>query len=409
MKTFNVYWKNWLNYVSVMFRFPIYGRYKMRKVSRVFFSTVLFITSVIIIISCAPNRPAIFDNFFNVQAIDPLEGDPGRFLDEDSRHLAQKANEYYQKEDYENAARYYLAYLRQDGKDAVAIYNLACCYGLMDEAELAAKFLKRSARAGYEDVEHMKNDPDFNSVKEDAYFAAVLDTLDEKIGKRNELKGKQVWIQGNSYKKCRLHFPEDYDSTRAYPLLIGMHGWGDTPDNFIFIWNRFENPQFIYAALQAPYPFYSGGKDLGYSWFIWDNDESFTKHTVEMTTDYVESTIKRLMNDYPTSDVYLMGFSQGAYMSLSTGILNSDKVKGAIVFGGWLEEKFDDNTLAAGKQLRVFMGHGKEDRVVKFADAEKAVTRLNEHGYDVTFDQYDDLGHQIPKEAWQTVQTWMNE
>jgi tetratricopeptide (TPR) repeat protein len=102
----------------------------------------------------------------NPDSIDVLQPDIGDFLDVDLAALEKIATDAYQAGEWEKAAKYYLALLRYDISDSGNIYNLACCYGLMGEAELAAKYLERAYRAGFTDIEHISWDPDFDSVRQ---------------------------------------------------------------------------------------------------------------------------------------------------------------------------------------------------------------------------------------------------
>jgi len=58
------------------------------------------------------------------------EGDGFGYLDIDFERLAASANEAYMGEDYDTAISLYLDFLEHNSRDATALYNLACCYGL---------------------------------------------------------------------------------------------------------------------------------------------------------------------------------------------------------------------------------------------------------------------------------------
>jgi lysophospholipase-1 len=94
------------------------------------------------------------------------------------------------------------------------------------------------------------------------------------------------------------------------------------------------------------------------------------------------------------SRIILGGFSQGGAMSVFTGLTSSEKLGG--VFGlscylllsdrikNYLPEEW------ANKNTPFFLGHGKDDDVVRFAYGEKTAKLLKETGLeDVTFNSYE--------------------
>jgi tetratricopeptide (TPR) repeat protein len=65
-----------------------------------------------------------------------------------------------------------LARLRPD--DALAHYNLACSYALLDRADQSLKTLRRAVELGYRDFRFMREDHDLDSVRQDPRFRQLL-------------------------------------------------------------------------------------------------------------------------------------------------------------------------------------------------------------------------------------------
>ena len=341
------------------------------------------------------------------ETINPFHEDIGDFLDVDLSGFAKKAYDVYQSKDYEDAARYYLAMLRYDINNANSIYNLACCYGLLGKDILAAKYLERSVTAGFENIEHIKEDPDFDKVRGKKVFDATVDSIASQIKRKAEILGNIVHVDAPALFKCRIRLPEDYDSTKSYPLLVGLHGLGSSPDRFITLWEKFGMHDFIYASPQAPYPF-SSGKEIGYSWRLWGTgQEGLGKKTSAMSDDYVALIVENLRKRYKIGEAYLLGFSQGCAQTYTTGIRYSPLFEGLICFGGWLDEDWlTDISVKGAKGLRVFIAHGTEDGVVEHDAGIKAKDFLTKHGYDVT--SYDfEGGHRVPEEVAKEAVKWM--
>jgi phospholipase/carboxylesterase len=339
---------------------------------------------------------------------DPMAPDAGDFLDTDLRELGRKAYEAYQAGEYDSAAAHYLELLCHNITDASSIYNLACCYGLMGEPELAGTYLSRSFRAGFDDIGHAQEDPDFENVRGKEVFDAVVDSIAAAFEQKKSQLGETVWIRHPSFRPCHVRVPGGFDPEQEHVLVLGLHGYGADPESFARLWDRFENPGFIYAALQAPYPF-SVGNELGYSWTMRLEDKKLGKKARLMSESYVIETVRELARKYKVSGVYLLGFSQGCGMAYTIGIKNHNLLKGIICFAGWLDtEWLGETALQDAKSLRVFIGHGKDDHVVELETGTRARDELDNLGYDVTFLEFDG-GHQVLAEPLRKAQEWMKQ
>lgn len=344
-----------------------------------------------------------------VQAIDPFAEDVGDFLDVDvMKEYGMKAYEAYNAQDYELAAQYYLAYLRYDIGAAGAIYNLACCYGLLGKESLAAEYLLRSFEAGFDDIEHIKQDPDFDKVRESEAVRAVMDSITAIAEHEKKKQGSINFVAGSVILPSYIKVPEDFNPEQSYDLLVGLHGWGANPESFVQLWERFgENPDFIYVAPQAPYAF-QAGKEIGYSWQQWiEEDSAMIAEARLRCEEYVLNVINDLKNRYNIDKVYLTGFSQGGGYTYMIGIKNHEVFAGIMPLGGWLDEEWiGEEALKAAKDLSVFIGHGKKDIRVDFEVAKKAKKTLKKLGYDVTLFTFDG-GHAVPEEEAQALVEWM--
>ena len=355
---------------------------------------------------CAVNKPSFTDTNVTLELLDPMQEDAGDFLDTNVMELQKKAFEAYQKQHFEEAARLYLTLLQYNIRDANSIYNLACCYGLLGQQELASKYLVRSVKAGFNDIGHVKKDPDFDRVRGTKTFDDVVVSIEMKMNNMKKDEGKLEYYNGTILLKSRIHFPEDYNENESYPLLVGLHGYGDNLDNFSWQWKKVDDPKFIYITLQAPYAISSSDK-MGYSWNIWCDDKEFSNRVSSQTESYIADAVKKMKQDYNISSVYLMGFSQGAGFTYTTAIPNHKLFDGIICYGGWLDmDRLTKETISAAKDLRVFIVHGKNDRIVIPESATIARDKLIENGYSVEYVEFDG-GHQIPKDVFNESIEWM--
>lgn len=340
-------------------------------------------------------------------AVNELDPVAGNFLDFPLDSVSRAANAAYQAARYNEAARLYLSALEHDITNSGDIYNLACCYGLLKQDSLAALYLRRAFRAGFDDVGHIKQDPDFDSVRTRQVFATLVDSISAAADSATDRSGTQVAIEAAGFIPGYVRLPAGYDSTRAYPLVIGLHGYGSDPKSFLRLYEHAGSPEVIYACLQAPYAF-GAGRDLGYSWSTWNRDDSTVdQRSGKLSSNYIADAARKLGASYKTNGTWLLGFSQGCGMAYRAGIGHHDLFKGIVCFGGGLDTaSFGPADYAAAKGLKVFASHGKEDRVVEFKYGTTTRDFLKRRGYDVTFAEFKG-GHTVPEQPLKQAMKWM--
>jgi len=71
-----------------------------------------------------------------------------------------------------------LVQLRPD--DALAFYNLACSFALLNQKEESLSALERSVELGYRDFQFMKQDRDLETIRQDPRFCRILQDFEKR-------------------------------------------------------------------------------------------------------------------------------------------------------------------------------------------------------------------------------------
>ena len=97
----------------------------------------------------------------------------------------------------------------------------------------------------------------------------------------------------------------------------------------------------------------------------------------------------------PNTRIIVGGFSQGAAMSLLTGLGSKIKLGGLAVLSGYLPlgPKLASWQESANKETPIFMAHGSADPVVLYSNGKDSADRLIKSGYQVDFKTYSGMGH----------------
>ena len=197
-----------------------------------------------------------------------------------------------------------------------------------------------------------------------------------------------------------VELPDDFDTSRTYPLIVALHGFGDHMSSYVGTARSFYPAGAIGLYPETPFPFERDDGELGWAWYMWGTPE-FHKATVEQSTRWVLSCIELVKQNYPVDPrkVFLYGFSQGGMMTYEVGIQYPEIFRGLLPAGGWLDVEIDSlNPLdSAALNLPIRTLHGVYDDIVNFEDGEAAITTLVEYGVPAEIMRYP-CKHQITME-----------
>lgn len=332
------------------------------------------------------------------------------FVAVDQNDLIQKGDQAYRQKDFAGASRYYELAFQANQDDATLPYNLACTYALQGNEEKAVYFLEGSFRNGFRGLDLFLADKDFDPIRSGTKYLEI----ETEIKDRFKSIGSQDYVTAKSFLPFRIRFPANFNASKAYPLLIGLHGNGGNADGFISNFNLLDDPQFIYAAPEGQYDLSSniGPTRHARSWALPGSPRSMWLTADSMVEEYVKGVILKLRSHYKVSTIYLVGYSQGAAFAYTIALRNPESIAGVIGLSGYLMEvdkpysllSAEDITQAAS--LRVFMGHGKQDAAISVDSARELKTLFEEHGLAVTYREYEG-GHGIDPNIFREAVDWM--
>lgn len=236
-----------------------------------------------------------------------------------------------------------------------------------------------------------------------------------------------LWHEASALFPIRVLLPDDFDSTRVYPAVIALHGFGDSSEKIERIGRAFAQAGFIAALPDAPYPVPYPSEDFARhsNWELstWTEeyglgppltrDPDIERRSARMTThQFLQSVIERIHGVYRVGPLYMFGFSMGGVYALAGGFYNRDQIDGIVAFGvdGVSRDWFtnDGGSLEDGNDVPVRLALGRSDPLVPFSHAEQARDALKEAGYQVTLDAFEG-GHAVPDDALSRAVNWLKE
>jgi phospholipase/carboxylesterase len=107
--------------------------------------------------------------------------------------------------------------------------------------------------------------------------------------------------------------------------------------------------------------------------------------------------------------IYLLGFSQGAILSLTVALTQPELVAGILPLAGRIPPEVRPWMVAPERLagLPVFLAHGRFDTVIPFFWAEQARDYLQSVGAALIFMEYP-TGHRIPPDMLANAVSWLD-
>ena len=204
--------------------------------------------------------------------------------------------------------------------------------------------------------------------------------------------------------------PDASLSTLPAPLLLLLHGVGSHEEDLFGLVSQLDLRFFVVSA-RAPLT-------LGphsYGWF----HVTFTEHGPVIVPEEAEASrqtliafIDELIENYHLDPhrVYLMGFSQGAIMSLSLALTAPEKIAGVVAMSGRILPEVLPLAVAPERMngLPIFVVHGLQDNVLPIHHGRASRDRLSQLPVALTYKEYD-MGHQISADSLSDISNWLAE
>lgn len=206
-----------------------------------------------------------------------------------------------------------------------------------------------------------------------------------------DLPHEQIVIRGQTY-PLSLHIPQTYQASKAYALVLCLHGFGFTGEEYLERWRARLGEDYILAC-----PTYPSG-----AWFT------------RRAEDLVVATIRDLRLRYhrDSNRIFLTGMSNGGIGAWLIGMHHAPVFAGIAPMASGLDNVLMP-FLANLRQTPIYMIHGMKDQVMP-VDLSRSIAReLDGLGYAYVYREHEREhpvagGHYFPKEELPDLVDWFN-
>jgi len=193
------------------------------------------------------------------------------------------------------------------------------------------------------------------------------------------------------------------------PLIIGLHGHGSNENQMETLVGLDIAQPHNYLAIRGFHKLDEGG----YTWFsisVTQNGITFDVEDVLLSLKRLRNAISMLCDQFNADpeQVYLVGYSQGAVMSLAYTLRYANTLTASAAMAGHLLPELKPLTpnTEALKDFPIFIGHGTLDAVISQADIEVTADYLTHLGLDVTLNCYK-IPHVVSVAERRDLSVWL--
>lgn len=199
---------------------------------------------------------------------------------------------------------------------------------------------------------------------------------------------------------------ETKEVTGKRKAIVLLHGVGSNEQDLFRVGNQLPG-DFLVIVPRGKYTLGAGR----YAWYQVDFSTGrpvINAGQEASSRETIFSFIKEVKQQYHIDELYLGGFSQGAIMSYTIGLLHPDEVDGIIALSGRILDEIKDTAQKNRFQKwpKVFVAHGLQDRTLPIHFARQAKDYLENVNIPLSYHEYD-MGHMISGEVITDLINWL--
>ena len=187
----------------------------------------------------------------------------------------------------------------------------------------------------------------------------------------------------------------------ASKALILLHGRGATAGNILPLADYFADESWYVAAPQA----------TNFQWYPYSFLMPFAQNEPWLSSaiDYVKKIIDNISEYIPSENIYLMGFSQGACLSVEVAARFAVRYGGIAAFTGGLigEEPGYDQYQGSFEGTKIYISNSDNDPHIPLERSEDTRDQLLKMGADVSLDIFPGRVHTIIQEELENARSFL--
>jgi phospholipase/carboxylesterase len=189
------------------------------------------------------------------------------------------------------------------------------------------------------------------------------------------------------------------------PMLIMLHGYGSHEEDLFSFAEELPDELLIISA-RAPYSIGFGG----HAWYAinFDADQNKFSDTVQAraSLQLVDKLINELKAEFSPSKIFLLGFSQGAILSIAYSFNFPNKVNHVVPLSGYLMQDIFPDAISSEFKTDYYVSHGTVDQVIPVQWARQTPEFMKLNNLSHEYSEYP-VGHGVAPQNFYSFKDWI--
>lgn len=207
----------------------------------------------------------------------------------------------------------------------------------------------------------------------------------------------------NSPLDYTIHLPIHREEGKKYPVIYAMHGKGSNEQNMLNLIQELQT-DFILIGIRGGFV-----QGHGYEYFSIKSIGNPNRESFDKSIKDLESFIDYAAQTYPidTHHQYLLGFSQGAILSMTLALTMGNKIKGIVALNGYVPNFVkEEYPIESVEEVSIYISHGEYDPVFPLHIGKENAEFFQGRSQRVRFTTYP-VGHEVSYENQQDFMNWL--
>jgi len=201
----------------------------------------------------------------------------------------------------------------------------------------------------------------------------------------------------------KILLPANMEEGKKYPVIYVMHGIGSNEENILGLVQELRN-DFILIGIRG-----SLQQGNGFAYFTIQGFGNPHREVFDRSIELLESFIEYASKTYPIDEThqYLLGFSQGAILSMTLALTLGNKIKGIVALSGYVP-KFvkEEYPIKPIDEVSVYISHGEFDPIFPLQIGKENEEFFKGRNNHIRFTSYP-VGHEVSYENQKDFIHWI--
>ncbi|WP_239616243.1 alpha/beta hydrolase [Cohnella mopanensis] len=202
-----------------------------------------------------------------------------------------------------------------------------------------------------------------------------------------------------------IHLPPNAETGKKYPVIFTLHGKGSNERNMFGLVSALSD-EFIIVGIRGNLTL-----GAGYQYYELKSLGNPIRELFDEAVKQLESFIEDATDKYQIDPQrrYLLGFSQGAILSMTLALTMGDRLKGLVALNGYVPGFVKtEYALTDISKVAVWVSHGLYDTVFPIHIGEETAAYFEPLTPQLTFKTYP-TDHGVSEDNQQDIIKWIKE